>query len=32
MSLEPVQKYLEQKIVGQLSSIDNISDLVGELS
>ena len=32
MSLVPVQKYLEQKIVGQLSSIDNISDLVGELS
>ena len=32
MSLEPIQKYLEQKIVGQLSSIDNIGDLVGELS
>ena len=32
MTLESVQKYLEQKIVGHLSSIDNISDLVGELS
>ncbi len=28
MSLEPVRKHLEQKLVGQLSSIDNIGDLV----